>query len=47
MATEVTTRVMLGQTMPKVIWTPALAVDATNIDTDDGELVGWSDPEVK
>ena len=47
MATEVTTRVMLGQTMPKVIWTPALAVDATNIDTEDGELVGWSDPEVK
>lgn len=44
MASEVTTRVMLGQTMPKVIWTPALAVDASNIETDDAELISWTDP---
>lgn len=44
MASEVTTRVMLGQTMPKVIWTPSLAVDADNINTDDAELIGWVDP---
>lgn len=44
MASEVTTRVMLGQTMPKVIWTPSMAVDAENIETDDAELIGWADP---
>lgn len=44
MASEVTTRIMLGQTMPKVIWTPSMAVDASNIDTDDAELIGWTDP---
>ena len=47
MASEVTTRVMLGQTMPKVIWTPSMAVDAKNIDTDDAELIGWTDPTVE
>ena len=45
MASEVTTRVMLGQTMPKVIWTPSLAVDAGNIGKDDAELTNWADPE--
>ena len=44
MASEVTTRVMLGQTMPKVIWTPSLAVDAENIGTDDATLINWTDP---
>ena len=44
MASEVTTRIMLGQTMPKVIWTPSLAVDAENIGTDDATLIGWADP---
>ena len=44
MATEVTMRVMLGQTMPKVIWTPAMVIDATNIDSDEAGLVNWSDP---
>lgn len=40
MASEVTTRIMLGQTMPEVIWTPSLAIDASNIETDDGEAIG-------
>ncbi len=44
MASETTTRIMLGQTMPKVIWTPSMAVDASNIETDDAELIGWVDP---
>lgn len=44
MASEVTTRIMLGQTMPEVIWTPSLAIDASNIETDDGEAIGWTDP---
>ena len=44
MASEVTTRIMLGQTMPKVIWTPSLAVDAENIETDDATLINWVDP---
>ena len=47
MASEVTTRVMLGQTMPKVVWTPSMAVDAKNIDTDDAELIGWTDPTIE
>lgn len=47
MASEVTTRIMLGQTMPKVIWTPSMAVDAANIDTDDAELIGWTDPTIE
>ena len=47
MASEVTTRIMLGQTMPKVIWTPSMAVDAENIDTDDATLIGWTDPVIE
>ncbi|MDO4620897.1 MAG: substrate-binding domain-containing protein [Lachnospiraceae bacterium] len=46
MASEVTTRIMLGQTMPKVIWTPSLAVDASNIENNDADLIGWTDPVI-
>lgn len=44
MASEVTTRILLGQTMPKVVWTPSMAVDLANIDMDDAEKIGWEDP---
>ena len=47
MAAEVATRVMLGQVTPQVVWTPAMVIDSTNINTDDAELISWTDPTFK
>lgn len=49
MATEVTLRILLGQSTPLVVWTPSMAIDASNIDqasTREAQagLLGWTDP---
>ena len=44
MATECAVRILLGQEMPSVIWTPAMVTDATNVDTDEADVIGWTDP---
>ena len=44
MATECAVRILLGQEMPSVIWTPAMVTDATNVDADEAETIGWTDP---
>lgn len=44
MATECAVRILLGQEMPSVIWTPALVTDASNVDADEAETIGWTDP---
>lgn len=47
MATEVTMRIMLGQETPKVIWTPAMVIDASSVTQDDAELINWTNPTFK
>lgn len=44
MATECAVRILLGQEMPSVIWTPAMVTDAGNVDADEAETIGWMDP---
>lgn len=44
MATECAVRILLGQEMPSVIWTPALVTDAANVDADEAETISWTDP---
>ncbi len=44
MATEVTMRIMLGQETPKVIWTPAMVIDSSNVAKEEAELINWTDP---
>lgn len=44
MATECVARILLGQEMPSVIWTPAMVTDAANVDADEAETIGWTDP---
>ena len=44
MATECAVRILLGQEMPSVIWTPAMVTDAGNVDADEAETIGWTDP---
>lgn len=44
MATEATLRILMGQKTPKVIWTPAMVIDGSNVNTDDAQLIGWTDP---
>lgn len=43
-ATEATLRVMGGQELPRVIWTPQALIDSTNVDTAAEEIIGWTDP---
>lgn len=44
MAEECVARILLGQEMPSVIWTPAMVTDATNVDADEAETISWVDP---
>ena len=44
MATECAVRILLGKEMPSVIWTPAMVTDATNVDADEADTIGWTDP---
>jgi ribose transport system substrate-binding protein len=44
MATEIAARIMRGQKMPSVIWTPAMVTDSTNVDQDEAQTIGWTDP---
>lgn len=42
-ATEATLRVMGGQELPRVIWTPQALIDSTNVDTPAAEIIGWEE----
>lgn len=44
-ATEVTLRVLGGQDMPRVVWTPQALIDSTNVDIPAAEIIRWEDPE--
>jgi len=44
MGAEVALRVLAGQDIPKVVWTPCKILDSTNVNNDAATNVGWSDP---
>lgn len=43
-AVEVTLRIMGGQEVPRVVWTPQALIDPTNVDTAATEIIGWKPP---
>ncbi len=44
-AVETALRVLGGQKIPRVIWTPQALIDSSNVDTDAAEIIGWEEPE--
>jgi len=40
-AVEATLRVLGGQKLPRVIWTPQALIDSTNVDTPAEKIIGW------
>ena len=44
-AVEATLRVMGGQDLPRVIWTPQALSDSTNVDVPAEEIIGWTEAE--
>jgi len=44
-AVEVALRILGGQKLPRVIWTPQALIDSTNVNTDAAQIIGWKDPE--
>lgn len=43
-AGEVELRMLGGQEIPRVIWTPQALIDSENVDTPSEEIIGWTDP---
>jgi ribose transport system substrate-binding protein len=43
-ATEVTLRLMSGQNVPRVIWTPQALIDSTNVEMNAEEIISWEEP---
>jgi len=46
-AVEVALRVLGGQDLPRVVWTPQALIDSTNVNVDAAEIIGWQEPEFK
>ena len=44
-ATEVALRVLGGQDIPRVVWTPQALIDSSNVDVPAEEIIGWTEPE--
>lgn len=43
-AVEMAIRVLGGQSVPRVVWTPQALIDPTNVDTPAETIINWSDP---
>lgn len=43
-ASEMMLRVIAGQEIPRVVWTPQALIDSTNVDKDAKEIINWVDP---
>lgn len=43
-ASEVTLRIIAGQNVPRVIWTPQALIDSTNVDKNAEEIINWVEP---
>lgn len=44
-AVEATLRILGGQEIPRVVWTPQALIDSTNVDTPAEEIIGWAEAE--
>lgn len=44
-AVEATLRILGGQEIPPVIWTPQALIDSTNVDVEAAEIIKWSEAE--
>ena len=44
-ATEVALRVLGGQDIPRVIWTPQALIDSKNVDTSAEKIIKWTEPD--
>ncbi len=44
-AVEVALRVLGGQDLPRVIWTPQALIDSSNVNVDAAEIISWQEPE--
>lgn len=44
-AVEVALRVLGGQDLPRVVWTPQALIDRSNVDVDAAEIINWQEPE--
>lgn len=44
-AAEASLRLLGGQELPRVVWTPQALIDSTNVDTPATEIIGWTEPE--
>ena len=44
-AVEAALRILGGQKIPRVIWTPQALIDSTNVDTDAAKIIDWKEPE--
>ena len=45
MGAEVTVRKLMGQDLPRVIYTPQVVITADNVDSDEAGLVNWTDTQ--
>jgi ribose transport system substrate-binding protein len=44
-AVELTLRVLGGQKIPRVVWTPQALIDSKNVDTPAVEIIKWEEAE--
>jgi ribose transport system substrate-binding protein len=44
-AVESALRVLSGQELPRVVWTPQALIDSTNVDTPAKDIIGWTEPQ--
>lgn len=44
-AVEAALRILGGQKLPRVIWTPQALIDSSNVHTDASEIIKWTEPE--
>ena len=44
-AVEAALRILGGQELPRVIWTPQALIDSTNVNTDAAKIINWKEPE--
>ncbi|MCY9669532.1 substrate-binding domain-containing protein [Paenibacillus alginolyticus] len=46
-AVEAATRIIGGQKLPRVIWTPQALIDSSNVNTPAEQIIKWQEPEFK
>jgi len=46
-AVEMTIRLLGGQQIPRVVWSPQALIDSTNVDTPAEQIIKWQDPTFK